>query len=1182
MSASSNLKPRLVVPIGHTNTITSVAFSPDGRYRLTGSMDQTAKLWDAEGRELATFSEQNFLVYALAFSPEGDRIVIGSADKTCKVWNVYTGEIELQLEGHEKSVDAVAFSPDGQRILTGSADNTLGIWDAQSGELLARLEGHESRIRAVAWSPDGEHLLSGSDDGQLKGWSVEKEAPVFEIEDSSKAVYGLAFSPDSRRFISASQDGKARIRTAGRGKSAAELNSHKKAVRAVAWSPDGKHLLTGSDDNTAVLWSDKGEKLLTFKEHRGNVRAVAFSPDSRLALTGSRDETAICWVVESGETKEILQGHGKAITDVAFSAEERLILSGMDDHRATVWDVATCKTKRLLEGHSKAVSAVAFSPDDRLIFTGGEDNQALLWDSQDKPRHVLAGHAKSVKAGVFSPDGTQIATASMDKTVRVWETASGKEILTLKGHKGAVNTVAFSPSGQQLVTGSSDNQAWIWELPAGKVLKKLEGHEDTVRAVAYDPQGKRIATASYDNTARLWDATTGEHLLTLEGHEYDVRAVTFSPDGRRVLTGAYDETARLWDAATGECLLTLTGHDSCPRSVAFSPDGNHLFTGSRDNMIKIWDSYRGIEMASLIQIGAEDWVVTTPRGLFDASPRAMELMHYVVNYRGKSDTEWVVLELEQLKERYYEPGLLPKLLGYQPGDIREVGKFDLVHLFPGLEARIESDLLKVKLKERNGGIGKTGLFINGKEVLEDADPKRQSTFTVRLDEFDKYYRLDSPNQITLRTYNEEGWLKSHAHTLLYLPVTGRKGAGRRRTGKRWEQAVVQHLHAIVVGTSHYRATGIHSLTYPDKDAADMANALRAAGSMLFEDRLNIHLLTSAAEVPAAVATKENIREAFKQVAAQAKPHDVLVIYFSGHGANFGGGQKGQFYYLTRDLTSDNLHDPAIRYSGAISSREFTEWINAIPAGKQVLILDTCHSGKIIDSLGGSRAADDTIKIRALDRMKDRTGMFVLAGSGADHFSYEASRYGQGLLTYCLLLGMTGPGLKEDVVDVSQLFQFARDEVPRVAEEVMTLQEPVLAMPRGGDSFSLGLVDESIGDKIKVASPKKIIITSIFQDKDDFGDTLNLSGHLDRYFRKFNAEGREASVIFVPIHKMNGACFVRGLYSRKKKKISVEGRVFEMDKAIGKFKVEGNLEDIPGLAEQMAAAVVGLLETHSKL
>jgi WD40 repeat protein len=71
-------------------------------------------------------------VQSVSFSPDGKRIVSGSRDNTLKVWDAQTGQEMLTLEGHSGRVDSVSFSPDGKRIVSGSWDKTLKIWDISS------------------------------------------------------------------------------------------------------------------------------------------------------------------------------------------------------------------------------------------------------------------------------------------------------------------------------------------------------------------------------------------------------------------------------------------------------------------------------------------------------------------------------------------------------------------------------------------------------------------------------------------------------------------------------------------------------------------------------------------------------------------------------------------------------------------------------------------------------------------------------------------------------------------------------------------------------------------------------------------------------------------------------------------------------------------------------------------
>src|SRR5262249_33166736 len=104
----------------HTGSVSSVAFSPDGKRILTGSPGGTAKVWDGdEGAELLSLKGHTSLVRSVAYSPDGKRIVTGSNDRTAKVWDALKGTELLSLKGHTHQVKSVAYSPDSKRIVTG-------------------------------------------------------------------------------------------------------------------------------------------------------------------------------------------------------------------------------------------------------------------------------------------------------------------------------------------------------------------------------------------------------------------------------------------------------------------------------------------------------------------------------------------------------------------------------------------------------------------------------------------------------------------------------------------------------------------------------------------------------------------------------------------------------------------------------------------------------------------------------------------------------------------------------------------------------------------------------------------------------------------------------------------------------------------------------------------------------
>jgi len=140
---------------------------------VTASDDNTARLWDAKtGASLAVLKGHTGSVYSAAFSPDGARVVTASSDNTARLWDAKSGASLAVLEGHTGLVYSAAFSPDGARVVTASDDNTARLWDAKSGASLAVLQGHTGSVSSAAFSPDGARVVTASDDNSARLWGV--------------------------------------------------------------------------------------------------------------------------------------------------------------------------------------------------------------------------------------------------------------------------------------------------------------------------------------------------------------------------------------------------------------------------------------------------------------------------------------------------------------------------------------------------------------------------------------------------------------------------------------------------------------------------------------------------------------------------------------------------------------------------------------------------------------------------------------------------------------------------------------------------------------------------------------------------------------------------------------------------------------------------------------------------
>ena len=258
--------------------VSSVAFSPNGVQIVSGSRDDTVRLFNADtGALLGVIGGHDDDVTAVTMTPDGAVIASGGRDGYIKLWDTVSGQLIDSFNQFEQPVWHLAFDPTGTYLASASEDGTIwlwGLWGENSG-WLKQMQGHETPVASFAFSPDGTNIISGGLDGTLRLWDVSDLSPdTFEstvtMTGHLSAVMGVGFSADSDVAISASLDGTVRLwDVAGAIESGRELSvisGNGAPLTNLTLDPDNTRAASVGTDGVLNLWDMSEETILAIIE----------------------------------------------------------------------------------------------------------------------------------------------------------------------------------------------------------------------------------------------------------------------------------------------------------------------------------------------------------------------------------------------------------------------------------------------------------------------------------------------------------------------------------------------------------------------------------------------------------------------------------------------------------------------------------------------------------------------------------------------------------------------------------------------------------------------------------------------------------------------------------------------------------------------------------------------------
>lgn len=972
-------------------------------------------------------------IHNLLFTPDGKKIISISEDKTIRLWNAENGEMDKKFEseigdGPEGMLYASALSPNGKLLavagykVDSEKDNYIIIIDVEKGVQVSTAIGHTDVILSLSFNGAGTYLASGGADNSVKIWKVDNE-PILKLVTTipipsavscvsfNSRTQDLAVSHESKDILVFSLSGldKGVIKFQPR-----VLKKHKENIDKVVFSPDGDYMASSSLDNGLILWRADGSVVKEFDRLTNTINAIAFSSDSKILVGLDIAGKGMSWKVPEGAKFTDYAAHDNTVFSAAFSPTSNgnyiVASAGGTNNEILLWNPINGMTIRRIKGKGSAIQDLGFGEGLNLficrdITKNGKPQFKSSFDFASLTvNRNPATYSSSAKD--YNKDLIQISENSI-------ELSKGKVIETDPNQDGRILDFQGMADGNVVV--ASDFSLKMFDKN-GFLNKEFIGHYGAIRSIAISNDGKYLASGGEDQSIILWK-------LSETGH---------APSMRKAYEGLGDDWTKFFDSLPMDSLTREPSKAAWLTVIAFlKANGDKTYKSLEETFHSLGETV--IPFTTLFVTEDNEWVCWTPRGYFSCSSSGSQYFGWHLNRGIKKLADFYAAE--QYFEILYRPKQMEKSIiqGKRVEDIlRESGEriFDLsktqrpsaafFDINPTLRStdllwhdkgkfytQAKTIPLTVEVFDGGGGIKEINIYQNDKLIISDEqnlktkgeDDKIVRTYAVDMANENNVFRVKVINLQKIESRADE----------IDIEYKG-------------EVIATSVLHVLTVGINQYQNSA-YNLNYAQSDAQAFMDKVKEKGKTIFKRVNSIGIYDQD-------ATKENIMKGFKAIAASAKPEDLFIFYYAGHGT-IDEDNAEEFYFVPTDVTK-LYGDPKQLQTKAISMNEVRAMFTQVKAQKLLMLLDACHSGAALKNFNVRGGATDE---KAIVQLARSTGIVAIASSGSKQYATEFEELKHGVFTYALLEAMDGKGDNGDKkLTVNELKFYMEDRVPELTKQ----------------------------------------------------------------------------------------------------------------------------------------------------
>jgi len=1222
-------QPRLILPSGHSGQINVVTISKDAKLYATTGYDGKIKIWEAAtGKLLNTLITSNDWITDIDFMPDNKSLLFISYDST----SIFDFENNTGRRlGNQEFDHHLVFSPDGKWFAT-DGDENLCIWDTKTlqikhvikeeGDLLGFGVWFSENSKMLAaegkiWSVDDGNLLqtyTGSFRTFLKNdhqiltsdtlsyiWDINTGKQLMTL-DYLHLNENFRLHPDGKKILvyTSYSDSMARLRDIYTGKLVQAFSFHKNGLVEASYAPNGKTFVLADENGICSVWDTKTGKFLY------SFDAAPYDIDQWVILDYINNSSQILsvvqeeanrinrWNVSSGARDTSFELNTEGLTSICLSNNEKLLLTTSEDGILRMIETSNGKTSSAKVYDNWATSA-DISPNDSLIAISGLNKEVYVGNfgtgevtmipalkTVSSPKVKFSSDGKyllntatfsfqlirvgdsipliivdsiniiTAKKINFSPDADYFI-ANVNKKIKIWSTSTQQLVRVIDIETEFPENIEMSHDSKYILcVDPFKKNLKIWETATGKLVKNFE---DVIGA--FFNKNKNNVTIIYNN--RIVEITSISSNTIVRSIQLNERlsGPFYLTHDEKLLISEGNQIS-IWDFNSGKLLGKFDGEE-----IAFGKSDKFLYVRNKD-VVEVYNLDNFTLAFRHYSINEDDYLIEDKYGRFDGTEAARKMLYFVCGNE--------VIELDQAKDQLWVPNLAERIIKGDSINTKKLRELNLCGLTPLVEEVGNSaGEYHFKIMPRTGGLGETVVYVNGIEAKRYKPQqlvKKDGTNELKFkkEELKKFFIPGKENSVTVKAYTSDNAISSRG-----LKIT---------EDKTKDVTTPPNLYAVMVGISDYKGDEL-DLKFAAKDATDISAAVsNAAKKMLNTDgkeHVFMYNLTTEKE-HYQLPEKNSIQKVLEEIGKKATANDILLIFFAGHGVM--EGDKKQFYFLTADASRSSAIS-AVADVG-ISTAELTEWMKPqnIKAQKRILIFDACNSGQAIKDfvkMGNkdqgylaARNDDKAQQIKAIDKLNEKSGLFILSASASNQSAYEMGRYSQGLLTYSLLKAIKQqPDILEEgkYLNLSRWFNAAEKTVSELSKENGARQEPQIVTTT---NFNIGLVDEEVMAKIVLPQEKPLFAASNFQNADEniTDDNLDLSKTINMQLNETSARGADSKIIYVTTTNSPDAYLLIGRYDVKGEELTVKVNVKQGKEIKFRFEVKGRINNIKELAEMV--------------